>query len=219
VGQGADRPPETQFRPQYQRCRALLAAGRGDTKEARRWATDTLQRAKAVGARWDELEALRARAMAALLEQAPERAVEDLRMVWECCEREGVLDPGAFPVAPELVEALVEVGELDAAREVTERLGELAEQQDHAWGRANAKRCRALVTLASDQKHEPSAALLPEAVGDFERLELRFDAACCLLGLGRALRRAKRWRSAREALELLVSGQGRAATARVPGTV
>jgi uncharacterized protein HemY len=75
------------------------------------------------------------------------------------------------------------------------------------------------VTLASDQKHEPSAALLPEAVGDFERLELRFDAACCLLGLGRALRRAKRWRSAREALELLVSGQGRAATARVPGTV
>ena len=39
-----------------------------------------------------------------------------LRTVWEHTEREGVRDPGAFPVAPELVEALAEQGELDEAR-------------------------------------------------------------------------------------------------------
>jgi DNA-binding NarL/FixJ family response regulator len=197
---------ETQFRPQYQRCRALLAAGRGDVTEAKRWAGEALERAIAAGSRWDELEGLRARAMAALLEQAPERAVEDLRVVWEHCEREGVLDPGAFPVAPELVEALVEVGELDAAREVTERLGQLAEQQDHPWARASAKRCRALLLLAVDPQDQAAAALLREAAVDFGHMELRFDATRCLLALGRALRRAKRWGGARETLEEAVAG-------------
>ncbi len=94
---------ETQFRPQYHRCRALLAAARGDTEEVARWAAETLERSRAAAFRWDELEARRSRGTAALLEQAPGRAVEDLQPVWEHCEREGVLDPGAFPVGPELV--------------------------------------------------------------------------------------------------------------------
>ena len=54
-------------------------------------------------------------------------------------------DPGAFPVAPDLVEALVELGRVDEARTVTARLTELAEQQEHPWGRVAALRCRALV--------------------------------------------------------------------------
>jgi DNA-binding NarL/FixJ family response regulator len=192
---------ETQFRPQYQRCRALLAADQGDTKETVRWATEALERARVAECRWDELEALRARGTAALLEPAPERAVEDLRQVWDHCEREGVLEPSAFPVAPELVEALVELGDLDAAYGVAERLGELAEQQEHPWARASAKRCRALVTLARDAREERAAALLREAADDFGRMGLPFDAARCLLSLGRAQRRSKRWRGARETLE------------------
>jgi DNA-binding NarL/FixJ family response regulator len=199
------RSYDAQFRPQYQRCRALLAAGRGDAEEANRWATEAIQRARATGCRWDELEARRARAIAALLGQRPEEAVEDLRSVWEHCEREGLLEPGVFPVAPELVEALVELHEVDTAEAVTERLDQLAEEQEHPWARAAGKRCRAVVSLASGQHDEIAAALLREAADDLERLGLRFDAARCQLALGRALRRAKRWRGAREALEAAVA--------------
>jgi DNA-binding CsgD family transcriptional regulator len=197
---------DLQFRPQYHRCRALLAAGRGDAEQAKRWATEAIERARATGCRWDELEARRARAMAGLVGQRPEQAVEDLRSVWEHCEREGLLEPGVFPVAPELVEALVELREVATAKAVTERLGQLAEQQEHPWARAAEKRCQAIATLASGQRDVMIAAtFLREAADDFERLGLRFDAARCQLALGRAFRRAKRWRDARETLEAAVA--------------
>ena len=196
---------DVQFRPQYHRCRALLASGRGDSAEAKRWATEAIERAVATRCRWDELEARRARAIAALLGAAPDEAVEDLQSVWEHCERQGVLEPGVFPVAPELVEALVELHAITAAEAVTERLHQLAEEQEHPWARAAGKRCRAMVTLASGQHDEVAAALLREAADDFERLGLRFDAARCQLALGRALRRARRWRDARETLEAAVA--------------
>ena len=54
--------------PMYERCRALLAAGRGRAGEAERWAAKAIARADATGVRWDELEALRARGIAALLD-------------------------------------------------------------------------------------------------------------------------------------------------------
>jgi DNA-binding CsgD family transcriptional regulator len=44
--------------------------------------------------------------------------------------------------------------------------------------------------------------LLTDAAADLERLELRLDSARCLLTLGRAQRRLRRWRDARETLEL-----------------
>ena len=47
--------------------------------------------------------------------------------------REGVDEPGAFPVAPDLVEALLELGAAEEAAEVVERLGELARAQEHPW--------------------------------------------------------------------------------------
>ena len=105
--------------PTHQRCRALLAAGRGFPDEAERWATQALADAAARGYRWQVLESLRARGVAALLAHEPARAVESLREVWEYTQHEGVDEPGAFPVAPELVEALVELGELEEARAVT----------------------------------------------------------------------------------------------------
>jgi AAA ATPase domain len=57
-GESSDR--ELHFRPQYERCRALLAAGRGLSGEAQEWATDALARAEVTGCGWDKLEALRA---------------------------------------------------------------------------------------------------------------------------------------------------------------
>ena len=134
--------------PTYQRCRALLAAGRGLPDEAKRVGDAGARRGRGArvplaGARGPagarDRRAARARAGA---------AAEQLRAVWDHMQREGIDEPGAFPVAPELVEALAELGELDEAQAVTDRLRELAEQQEHPWGLATAKRCGAVIALA-----------------------------------------------------------------------
>jgi DNA-binding CsgD family transcriptional regulator len=197
---------ETQFRPQYPRCRAVLLAGRGALDEATKCANDTIVLAQQAGSRWDELEARRALGIAALIEPAAEKARIELEPVWEHCEREGVLDPGAFPVAGELVEALVELERFDDARLVIDRLHERAAAQEHPWARATTKRCNAILGLATGGSAESDAALLREASVEFERLGLSFDAARCLLALGRAQRRLKRWRGARETLEQAIAG-------------
>jgi DNA-binding CsgD family transcriptional regulator len=193
------------IRPMYQRCRALLCAGLGDPEEAERWAVDAIERAEIVGSRWDWLEAHRARGVAALLAREPERAAGILGAAWEHLDRERVGEPGAFPVAPELVEALVDMGELERAQAVLLRLTARAERLNHPWGLATAKRCAAIIGLAGN--YEPGHALaLGEAAADYERLGLAFDRARTLLSLGRAQRRVKQWGAAREALEGAVAG-------------
>ena len=189
----------------YERCRALLAAGRGAPEEAERWAAEAIARARATGVRWDELEALRARGIAALLEHEPARAVEALRAVWEHTQREGVDEPGVFPVAPDLVEALVALREHDVAQRVADRLDELAGPQEHPWGLASATRCAAVVRLASDTYDEEAATALADAAGDYQRLGLAFDCARSLLSLGRAQRRFRKWGAARDALQQAVT--------------
>src|SRR5262249_39544957 len=106
----------------YERSRALLAAGRGLADEAERWAALSLAGAEPGGYRWQILEALRARGLAAVLAHEQERAADSLAEVWEHMRREGVDEPGVFPVAPDLVEALVELGRIEEAQEVTGRL-------------------------------------------------------------------------------------------------
>ncbi len=79
--------------PSYQRCRALLAAGRGDASEAERWAAPARAEAEARGYRWQVLEASRALGVAALLAHDPARAAAVLRPVWEHTRARG--DRGA----------------------------------------------------------------------------------------------------------------------------
>jgi DNA-binding CsgD family transcriptional regulator len=187
--------------PMYERCRALLAAARGLPDDTETWAVRTLERAEALGAGWDQQEALRARGVGALLAHDPARAVESLRAVWAHTCQEGVAEPGVFPVAPELVEALVELGETEEAIAVTERLQTLGEQQRHPWALATATRCRALVHLAGGGELEAATAELTDAAERYAALGLRFDRARSLLALGRAQRRSRKWGAARESLE------------------
>jgi DNA-binding CsgD family transcriptional regulator len=184
----------------YERCRALLAAGRGLPDEARRWGTEADARASASGVRWDQLEAQRALGTAELLANDTAAAANRLRAVWEHTERAGVCDPGAFPVGPELVEALAEEGGLDEAGAVAARLGELAEQQGHPWARAAARRASGQTALALVYD-DAAVASLERAADEYARLGLGFDAARSLLALGRAQRRHRKWGAARETLE------------------
>ena len=160
-----------------------------------------MARAERTGPHWDVLEALRAQGIGALLAGDPARAEASLGAVWDHLQREGVDEPGAFPVAPDLVEVLADLGKLDAARSVTDRLRRVSEEHDHPWGLATARRCEALVRLASPGDGEDPAADLAEAAAAYGALGLRFDRARTLLSLGRAQRRLKKWGSARERLE------------------
>jgi DNA-binding CsgD family transcriptional regulator len=119
--------------------------------------------------------------------------------VWEHTRREGVDDPGAFPAAPDLVEALVVSGDLDEARAVAASLAELAEGRDHPWGLASAMRCQAMVSLATDYD-EYGVGLLLDAADSYAACGLRFDQARSLLFLGRAQRRYRKWAAARRSL-------------------
>ncbi len=188
--------------PMYERCQALLAAARGRPEDARRWGAEAVAAAEATGSRWDWLEAQRALGVAALLAHAPAEAEPSLRAVWEHTHREGVDEPGVFPVAPDLVEALLELDRPQEALEITARLREPAEQQEHPWGLATARRCDALVRLVTSGYDAEAAGELERAAESYGELGLRFDRARALLDLGRAQRRFKKWGRARETLEL-----------------
>ncbi|HEX5148384.1 MAG TPA: AAA family ATPase [Candidatus Limnocylindrales bacterium] len=183
------------------RCMALLAAERGQPEAAEKWATHAIAGTEKNEMRWDQLEAQRAIGIAALFAGQPRKAADSLRAVWGHTEREGIDEPGAFPAAPDLVEALVALGQVDEATAVTERLSRLARAQVHPWGLASAKRSRALVRLASEPADEEAFAGLAEAASAYGELGLRFDHARSLLILGRFQRRARRWGDARRTLE------------------
>jgi DNA-binding CsgD family transcriptional regulator len=192
--------------PMYERCQALLAAVRGLPSDAESWAVNTLERAEATGAGWDQLEALRARGVAALLGHDPARAAQTLRAVWEHTCHEGVEEPGVFPVAPELVEALAELGETDEATAVTDRLQALADRQRHPWALASAARCRSLAALGRGDDLDAAGAELADAAAQYAALGLRFDHARSLLSLGRSQRRSRKWGAARDSLEQAAAG-------------
>jgi len=183
------------------RIDAVLAALRGDPGRAMELAATVLEASESDGWHgWGRLETMRAVGLVALLEREPERAIASLSAVWEHTVREGVEDPGAFPVAGDLVEALAESGRLKEANEVIARLDRLACEQHHPWGLATLKRSTAAVRLARSY-HDAEAAELAAAAADFRALGLDFDSARSLLSLGRVQRRAKKQAAARASLE------------------
>jgi DNA-binding CsgD family transcriptional regulator len=118
-------------------------------------------------------------------------------------EQAGVDEPGVFPVAPDLVEALVELGELEQAKAVAGRLGKLADDQAHPWGLATAKRCDGVIGL--EGRRSGAEALLEQAADEYRTLGLAFDQARTLLLLGRGQRRQRRWGASRRVLEQAVA--------------
>jgi DNA-binding CsgD family transcriptional regulator len=191
---------ELMFRPKFERCRALLAAGQGDLAATREWSALAITRSRETGSRWDEIEGLRASAMGSLLAHEPEAAAKTLLPAWNSLLAEGVAEPGVFPLAPELVQALVESDDLAQATVVTNGLAEVASQSEHPWASATVSRCHGMIALAeSDEGLGPPD--LTEASAAYESLGLRFDAARCLLSLGRAQRRRRQWGSARSTTE------------------
>jgi DNA-binding CsgD family transcriptional regulator len=188
----------------WARCQALLAAVKGSPQHTDRWGAHVTAMVASSdedpGLLWDELEVRRARGIAALLTRRPDQAAEFLGMVWEYTGRVGIADPGAFPVAPDLVEALIGLGRIGEAAAVTDRLRVLAESQRHPWALATADRCAAAIALASGYD-EDAAASLAAAAAALGELGLGFDQARSLLWLGQTARRARKRSAARHYLD------------------
>ncbi len=78
--------------------------------------------------------------------------------MWEHTQREGVLDPGAFPAGPDLVEALAESESYDEAQAVVDVLADRASDQGHPWAWAGAQRGAALVEIHGDAYTDSAGA-------------------------------------------------------------
>jgi DNA-binding CsgD family transcriptional regulator len=182
--------------PARARCRAFLASARGEIAECERRAAEAL----VVDSVWNRFEVARARSLAALLDGRPADAAALLGPIWAHLEREGVSEPGVFPIAADLVEALVLAADLHEAARIVDRLQLAAIEQNHPWALATASRCAATLRLATGGDAS-SAAELASAADALHGLGLRFDHARCLLALGRAERRLRRRAAARRTLE------------------
>ncbi|WP_320668803.1 helix-turn-helix transcriptional regulator [Patulibacter defluvii] len=184
-----------------ERLHAQLAIVRGDLLHARRSAARAIELSTADGLRWHVLEAAVAAGVAALASGDPEAALEPLESVWAHLLRERIDELGAFPVAPELAEALVALGRLDDAHAVGERVGVLA-AEGHPWAAATADRIAGLVQAAEGgAAQERGWAALARAAEAYGEQGLGHDAGRTLLALGRSQRRQRKWGGARTALE------------------
>ncbi|MCR1783836.1 LuxR family transcriptional regulator [Nocardioides carbamazepini] len=188
--------------PDHLRLQARLAALRGRRAEAEQWLGATRPLARAVDSGWVLLDLSITEGLVATCAGDPSRAATALGEVWDWCRREGVGNPGAFPVAFELAAARLAVGEADAAWAVADQLRAAADAQQHPWALAVTRALDAL-RGAVEGSHAPgvAAAVATQAADELRAMGLAFDAARVLTVVGAALRRRRQWGHARTLLE------------------
>jgi DNA-binding CsgD family transcriptional regulator len=102
-------------------------------------------------------------------------------------------------------EALLEVGRIDDAAEVVDRWEADAIRLDRQRVLAQVARCRGLLAAARGAVDE-AVSLLDEAIAQHDEVGDPFGEARAELALGIALRRARKKRAAREAIEAALAG-------------
>ncbi|NUS57998.1 MAG: AAA family ATPase [Streptomycetaceae bacterium] len=192
------------------RLRAAVAAGTGE----RSVAVEALRRLdEAVAERpfdplfWHSVETRRTAGQAALLDGDAETAATLLAQVVEAATAGDYRDPGVFPAAPDLVEALVKAGRLDEATVALRQLADVAAEQDHPWAHAGAARARGFLLSvsaarpSSSTQDDEAEAAFGEASQRYHDLALPFDEARTITALGMLRRRQRRFREARTLLQ------------------
>jgi DNA-binding CsgD family transcriptional regulator len=112
----------------------------------------------------------------------------------------GIAEPGVFRWVPDDIEALIGMGDIDRASRLLEPFENAARRLDRTSALATAARCRALLAAAAQDM--PAAEAAAEyALVQHARLELPIEHGRTLLVKGQILRRARRWRDARDAIE------------------
>jgi DNA-binding CsgD family transcriptional regulator len=180
--------------------KAIIAAHRGLVDEARALARDALARARARGI--TTAEAIH-RWVLGFLELSlgrPAAALPHLRAARELREAIGQVEPGLMRELPDLLDALVAVGELREGEAFAAAADERARALDRAWALAICARARALIRGAR-RDLDGAFASFDEALAQHARTSDPFQHARTLLALGTTQRRVKRRGAARATLE------------------
>ena len=131
-------------------------------------------------------------------------AAEKLAPLVRRLQSRGWLEPSLFPARELSIEALVAVGDLDEARVQLGWLEEAGRRLGTPWPLAMGGRCRGLLQAAEGDL-EAALASCEQALEVHERMPVPFERARTLLIYGTILRRIKRRKDAREAIEAALS--------------
>ena len=180
--------------------KALVAAHRGDVDVARSNAGEGLPRCLR---NEDLLDANCHRSVLGFLELSlanPAGAHEWLAPVVEFLQRMATPEPCVIPCMGDEIEALILLGNTDAAEELLFALETQGRTLDRPWAIAVAARCRALM-LAARKDLEAARGMLEVALKEHDRVGQPLELARTLLVAGEVERRSKQKRSARASLE------------------
>jgi DNA-binding CsgD family transcriptional regulator len=130
----------------------------------------------------------------------PAKAVDALRTAATHAAAAGLADPGWNPCPGELTEALLAVGETDAAEVELGRLERALAGADRPHAEAALLRLRAALRAERHGPDDEARALALAAVAAHERLDMRLELAHSLLLAGRLHRRARAKRAAHDLL-------------------
>jgi DNA-binding CsgD family transcriptional regulator len=181
-------------------AKALVEAHRGLVDSARAAAEEALAHAKASSNATVALMSLSALGFLELSLGEPAAAHACLGPITEGLTAVGLGEPGVLRFVPDQIQALVELGELEQARELVDALEERGRALDRPWALATGARSRALLLAAQGGLEEAHAAL-DQALAAHQRLPQPFERGRTLLALGTVQRRQGAKRAARETLE------------------
>jgi DNA-binding NarL/FixJ family response regulator len=138
--------------------------------------------------------------LAELAHGETEPAFAHLTEALDILERLDFREPAVWRCDGDAIEAALEYGALDRAELWLARLEQRSDRTGIPWSRAIAARCRGLV-LAARGELDAAAQALEQALVEHEACPMPFEQARTLLVQGQVLRRLKRKREARLALE------------------
>jgi DNA-binding CsgD family transcriptional regulator len=180
--------------------RALAHAAAGEAENAREKAALALKLADKTSGRPAEHFALAALGEVELSLGRAAEVTQALGPLVEFLRRERIREPGAARVAPNQVEALIALGELDAASALLDWYADNAERLGRRSAIAAAARCRGML-LAERGDIERALEQLERAVELSGQVPIPSERGRALLAHGGVHRRAKRKRVARESLD------------------
>jgi DNA-binding CsgD family transcriptional regulator len=105
---------------------------------------------------------------------------------------------------PDAAEALINLGRLDEAEVLIERLERNGRRLDRAWMLAVGGRCRAMLSAARGDT-DTATEIVEQAMAHHDRLPMPFERARTQLLLGQLHRRQRRKHDAAEALDIALS--------------
>jgi DNA-binding CsgD family transcriptional regulator len=179
---------------------ASAAAWLGRTDEARDAAAQGLELAERTGHRLYTIGNLAAVGALELSLDNAAAAVVALQRARELMCGGGVQSPGRFPMLPDLVEALVAVGEIDEAAAVVREHRRIARGLNRPWIRGLASRCEAVVAEGRGEE-KTAVAAFERALREHGAQDRPLDRARTLLAYGTLHRRRRRKSRARDLLD------------------